>query len=235
MSLNLSINRPNPIKENKFINKFMKELAECLKKDKISLIEDILKNNLLTTANKNAITWKGNEIIEQYMINTSRTETKYFIKDNKKTYWLDNKKHYNNEFYEVLKVENNKIEKIEIKKQEIPNNIGVNDVFRIKNGKCIIDDIATKELKEEITKMAEEVVEKQNKNLERYRKDGHLYMVIEELENNRFLKDLSDSSKIEFEEVNITQDLLDKATEGIVLKYNNGKYEYYSDDGYKLE
>lgn len=235
MSLNLSMNRPNPIKENKFINKFMKELAECLKKDKISIIEDILKNNLLTTANKNAITWKENEIIEQYMINTARTETMYFVKDNKKTYWLKNEKRYNNEIYEVLKIENNKIEKIEMKKQEIPNNIGVNDVFKIKDGKYIIDDIATKELKEKIIKMAEKIIERQNKNLERYRKDGHLYMVIEELGNNRFLKDLSDSSKIEFEEVDIPQELLDKATEGMILKYNNGKYEYYSDNGYKLE
>lgn len=83
--------------------------------------------------------------------------------------------------------------------------------------------------------MAEDVIEKQNKNLAEYRKEGHLYIVTEELRNNRFLKDLNTSSKVEFEEVDIPQNLLDKATEGIILKYNNGKYEYYSDDGYKLE
>lgn len=235
MSLNLSINRPNPIKENKFINKFMKELAECLKKDKISLIEDILKNNLLTTANKNAITWKGNEIIQQYITNAGRTETIYFIKDNKKIYWENNKKQCNNNVYTAIKVENRKIEEIEIAKQEIPTNIGVNDIFKIKDGNYMLDDISTKELKKEITKMAEDVIEKQNKNLAEYRKEGHLYIVTEELRNNRFLKDLNTSSKVEFEEVDIPQNLLDKATEGIILKYNNGKYEYYSDDGYKLE
>lgn len=147
MSLNLSINRPNPIKENKFINKFMKELAECLKKDKISLIEDILKNNLLTTANKNAITWKGNEIIQQYITNAGRTETIYFIKDNKKIYWENNKKQCNNNVYTAIKVENRKIEEIEIAKQEIPTNIGVNDIFKIKDGNYMLDDISTKELK----------------------------------------------------------------------------------------
>jgi len=91
------------------------------------------------------------------------------------------------------------------------------------------------ELKEEITKMAEKVIEKQNKNFQKYRKEGHLYMVTEELGNNRFLKDLSNLSEAEFEEANIPQNLLDKAIEGTILKYNNGKYEYYSDYGYRLE
>ena len=60
-------------------------------------------------------------------------------------------------------------------------------------------------------------------------------MVTEELGNNRFLKDLSNLSESEFEEVDIPQNLLDKAIEGTILKYNNGKYEYYSDYGYRLE
>lgn len=205
------------------------------KKEELPIIEQITSSNNLTTGNKNSIMWQENNIILKYAKQNFKNKTMYFVKDNKKTYWLKNEKRYNNEIYEVLKIENNKIEELEMKKQEVPNNIKVNDVFKIKEGKCIIDYTATKELKEEITKMAEKIIERQNKKLERYRKDGHLYMVIEELGNNRFLKDLSDSSKIEFEEVDIPQELLDKATEGMILKYNNGKYEYYSDDGYKLE
>jgi hypothetical protein len=71
----------------------------------------------------------------------------------------------------------------------------------------------------------------QNANLAKYRKEGHLYLVSEELGNNRFLLDLTEQSKKEFEEVDIPKDLLDIATEGSVLKYTNGTYEYYSDDG----
>ena len=60
-------------------------------------------------------------------------------------------------------------------------------------------------------------------------------MVSEELGNNRFLWDLTDTPEYEFEEVDIPKDLLDKATEGSVLKYMNGTYEYYSNDGYDIE
>lgn len=213
---------------------FIKELSNYLenmeanRNGKLPIIEDIISNNKLTTGNKNSIIWKEHNIILKYAKQNFNNKTMYFVKDNKKTYWLKNEKRYNNDVYKVLKIENNKIEELEMKKQEIPNNIRVNDVFKIKEGKCIIDDTATKELKEEITKMAEKIIEKQNKNLEKYRKEGHLYMVTEELGNNRFLKDLNNLSKVEFEEVDIPQDLLDRATEGMVLKYNNGKYEYYS-------
>ena len=58
-------------------------------------------------------------------------------------------------------------------------------------------------------------------------------MVTEELGNNRFLCDLTEESKIEFEENNFPKDLLNKATQGAVLKYTNGKYEYYSNDGFE--
>ena len=34
----------------------------------------------------------------------------YFVQDSKKTYWENNKEHYNNDFYSVLKVESNQIE-----------------------------------------------------------------------------------------------------------------------------
>ena len=122
---------------------------------------------------------------------------------------------------------------MEISKKDMPKDIGVNDVFIIENDKYVIDNLATKELQEEITNMANKIIDKQNIKLEKYRKEGHLYMVTEELGNNRFLWDLTETPKIEFEEVNIPKDLLNKATEGMVLKYTNGKYEYYSDDGFE--
>ena len=115
----------------------------------------------------------------------------------------------------------------------MPSNIGVNDVFTIKNDKYVINELATEELKEEIMNMAKEIIDKQNAKLDSYRKEGHLYLVSEELGNNRFLWDLTDAPKFEFEEVDIPKDLLDRATEGTVLKYSNGTYEYYSNDGFE--
>lgn len=197
------------------------------------IIEDILSKNNVTTGNENSIRSKFNDVILEYAKQNFKNESMYFVQDSKKTYWENNKENYNNDFYSVLKVENNEIEKIEISKKDMPTNIGVNDVFRIKDGEYIIDKLATEELQKEIKNMAEEIIDKQNKKLDSYRKEGHLYMISEELGNNRFLYDLTDSPDFEFEEVNIPKDLLDVATEGSVLKYTNGTYEYYSSDGFE--
>ena len=197
------------------------------------IIEDILSKNNVTTGNENSIRSKFNGVILEYAKQNFKNESMYFVQDSKKTYWENNKEKYNNDFYSVLKVENNEIEKIEISKKDMPTNIGVNDVFRIKDGEYIIDKLATEELQKEIKNMAEEIIDKQNKKLDSYRKEGHLYMVSEELGNNRFLYDLTDLPDFEFEEVNIPKDLLDVATEGSVLKYTNGIYEYYSSDGFE--
>lgn len=243
MNLDLVNDLFNNLKENKFVQNFMNEISDYLesnlknnidcKKEELPIIEKILTERNVTTGNENAIRFKENDTIIKYAEKTGNDEPMYFVKDSKKTYWLNNKRHYNNDVYTVLKVKNSKIEEIEISKKDMPKNISVNDVFRIENGNYVIDNLATKELQEEIANMADEILDKQDVNLSEYRKEGHLYMVKEELNNKRFLWDLTDASKIEFEEVNIPKDLLNKATEGTVLKYTNGRYEYYSDDGFE--
>lgn len=224
-----------------FINEISKYLENNIKNnlgcesEDVPIIEDILSKNNVTTGNENSIRWKLNDVVLEYAGQNFCNDSMYFVKDSKKTYWSNNEKHYNNNVYNVLKVENDKIEELEISKKDMPENIGVNDVFRIENDKYVIDNSATKELQEEIINMANEIIDKQNVNLDRYRKEGHLYLVSEELGNNRFLKDLTDSSNFEFEEVNIPKDLLDRATEGAVLKFYNGSYEYYSNDGFERD
>lgn len=217
----------------------MKELSQHLGKktseDRLDMpiIEDILSKNNVTTGNENVIRWKFDDVVLEYAKQNFNNESMYFVKDSKKIYWSNNEKHYNNNVCSVLKVENNKVDEIEISKKNMPENIGVNDVFRKKGGKFIVDDFATAELQEKIKCMAEGIINKQNANIESYRKEGHLYMVSEELGNNRFLWDLTDVPKFEFEEVDIPKDLLGKAVEGSVLRFTNGTYEYYSNDGFE--
>lgn len=152
-------------------------------------------------------------------------EPMYFVKDDKKVYWQNNKRHNNPEVYTVFQVQDGKIEEIEINKQDMPKDIQVNDVFRIENGKYVKDTLATKELQEAIKDMANNILQKQENNLEKYRKEGHEYIVTEELGNKRFLKDITENTKIEFEEVNLSKEILEKATEGTILTYTNGRYE----------
>ena len=232
MNLNLVNDLFNNVKENKFVQNFIKELSNYLEKNnknnlneenkETPIIEDILSKNNFTTGNRNFIRWQLNDIVLKYAQNSSDNDAIYFIKDTK-----------SNNAYNVLKAENGKIEEIEINKKDIPHEVKINNVLRIRNGEYVIDNISTKELQEEIKNKAKEILNKQNKNLDKHRKEGHLYMVTEELGNNRFLWDLTDAPKTEFEETCIPTDLLDIATEGMVLKYTNGKYEYYSDDGFE--
>lgn len=239
MNLNLDNKFLSGLLQNNFVQNFINELAKYLENNfgkertQMSIIEDILSKNNVTTGNENTIRWKFNDVILEYAKQNFKNESMYFVQDNKTKYWKNNEEHYNNDFYSVLKVENNQIEKIEISKKDIPKNIGVNDVFRIKENEYIIDNSATKELQNKIKNMAEEIIDKQNKKLDSYRKEGHLYMVSEELGNNRFLYDLTDAPDFEFEEVYIPEDVLNIATEGSVLKYTNGTYEYYSGDGFE--
>lgn len=218
-----------------FINELSKYLENNLGKERteMPIIEDILSKNNVTTGNGNSIRWKFNDVILEYAEQNFSKETMYFVQDSKKTYWSNNEEHYNNNVYSVLKVENNQIEEIEISKKNMPKNIVVNDVYTIKEDKVVIDNFATEKLQKEIKNMAEEIINKQNAKLDSYRKEGHLYMVSEELGDNCFLWDLTDAPNFEFEEVDIPKDLLDKAVEGAVLKYVNGTYEYYSNDGFE--
>lgn len=215
-----------------FITELSNYLADNLssQNEDVPIIEDIVSKNSLTTGNENAIRWSENDVILKYSRQNFSNNTMYFVKDNKRTYWKNNEKYYDNNVYTVLKVENDKIEEIGINKKDIPKKIGVNDVFKIEKNKYIINESATKELQTEIMNMAKKIINKQNFALNKHRKEGHMYVVTGEIGDNRFLWDITQTPKIEFEEVNIPKDLLSKATEGAVLKYTNGKYEYQADN-----
>ena len=231
MNLDLVNDLFNNLKENKSVRNFIKELSNYLENniknnlnneaEEIPIIEDILSKNNYTTGNKNAIKFNLNDVISNYQQNNSSNDSIYFVKDN------------NNETYTLIKAENGNTEKIKMDKKNLPSKVKINDVLKIKDNNYVIDNISTRELQGKIKNMAKEILNKQNVNLDKHRKEGHLYMVTEEMGNNRFLWDLTDAPKTEFEETDIPKELLNRATEGIVLKYTNGKYEYYSDDGFE--
>ena len=88
-------------------------------------------------------------------------------------------------------------------------------------------------IKLEIIKMANRVLKEQNNKLLEYRKEGHLYMVEEDVNERIYLIDLSNDNGKAFEEVDFPKELINKATEGAVFKYEKGKYSFYSNDGFE--
>lgn len=73
-----------------------------------------------------------------------------------------------------------------------------------------------------------------NEELRNYRKEGHLYLVTEDRENEIYLSDFTEKSKIEFKEYITQEELKNVAKEGAMLQYKNGKYELYSQNGYDM-
>ena len=66
------------------------------------------------------------------------------------------------------------------------------------------------------------------------RKEGHLYFVTEDRNNEVYLWDFTDKPEHEFKETISSEQLLNVAKEGAMLQYKNGKYSLYSPDGYDM-
>lgn len=72
-----------------------------------------------------------------------------------------------------------------------------------------------------------------NEYIDKHCKEGHLYLVEEDINNKIYLWDLTDKPNYSFEAKNFPKELMDKAKEGAVFQYINGSYIYYSDDGFE--
>ena len=73
---------------------------------------------------------------------------------------------------------------------------------------------------------AKEVIERQNKQIEDYKKEGHTYLVTEDTNGRVFLWDSTEKPKKEIEDVYFPEELKDKAKEGNKFLYQNGTYVY---------
>lgn len=111
-------------------------------------------------------------------------------------------------------------------KKDIKNNIDV---------KGFIEEL-TNFLKKIEGPQAKENLSEANidEELQSYRKEGHLYLVTEDRNNEIYLSDFTEKSKVEFKEQIIDEELLKVAKEGAMLQYINGKYELYSENGYDM-
>ena len=98
--------------------------------------------------------------------------------------------------------------------------------MRMQNGKLITDKEATQEILNEINNRAKEVIERQNKQIEDYKKEGHTYLVTEDSNGRVFLWDSTEKPKNEIEDVYFPEELKDKAKEGNKFLYQNGMYVY---------
>ena len=101
------------------MNNFLNELSNYLKNNlnhnngQVPLLNHILSDNKLTTANENCLRDKFDETLIQFAKGNFKNDTMYFVQDNKKSYWSNNSKQYDNDVYTVLKIHEDDIEEID--------------------------------------------------------------------------------------------------------------------------
>lgn len=74
----------------------------------------------------------------------------------------------------------------------------------------------------------------QDQEVDKNHIEGHLYFVTSDRNNQIYLWDFTDKPEYEFEEKNIPPELQDVAKEGAMLKYENGTFVLYSEEGYDM-
>ncbi|MBQ2835952.1 MAG: hypothetical protein IJE68_03875 [Clostridia bacterium] len=220
MNLDLFNNLINNTKEDNVIQSFIKELGEFLentKKAPVSIVQKIQDERKLTTEYRDKFNIERNKILNSYAKKTSDKGTMYYV------YSKNSKK---DDIYNLCICEEGKSHEINtVKENQLPKGAGVASVLREENGKYVLDKEATEEVLEQLTQIADQLLEEQTQQLNAYRIEGHSYEVVENLGDRVFLIDISANNCDCFEEIDFPEDLMEQATEGTIFKYIKGKYQ----------
>ena len=201
------------------VSEFIGELSEALQKGESAnndIVTQIANSNKLTTASENTITQIRKDVLQEYANNTKEEGTLYFVFN----------KVNGEDKYRVWEYNGSNRTKTEIGGKDLPEDAQVNSAMRMKNGKLITDKEATQEILKELNNRAKEVIERQNKQIEDYKKEGHTYLVTEDTNGRVFLWDSTEKPKKEIEDVYFPEELKDKAKEGNTFLYKNGNYMF---------
>lgn len=238
MNLDLVNNLFNNIKENKFVQNFMKELSNYLENNVTNnpkiLDADCKWNNLISndltlynqkiiTKYKNEMLIQRNNILQNYAENTKQDGEMYYIYNTS----TNERNSYNLCSCEAEK--NNEIITKEIK--ELPEGAELGSVLRKQGEDFILDTEVTNTVGKEIDSMIQEKIEEQNKYLDSKRIDGHVYEVGEKYSGRIWLYDLNNKVNDEIEgieEIEFPENLYENAREGDKFIYKNGEYQKYT-------
>ena len=203
------------------VTEFIEELSEALQNKNNSdkdIVTQISSDNKLSIASENEIIKVRNEIVSELANNTKEEGTLYFI--------LNKIKGENS--YRVWEFNNGNRTQIEMEKNELPENASVNSVLREENGKLVISKEETDIILNKVREEADKIIEEQNKKIEDYKKEGHTYLVTEDINGRVFLWDTTEKPKFEIEDVYFPEELKNKEKEGNIFLYKNGTYEHIS-------
>ena len=235
MNLDLVNDLFNDLKENKFVQNFIKELSNYLEKDLIKSTkfseENSTWNNLLAEnleiGNQKIISKYRDEmileranILENYALKTKDKGEMYYIYD----IATDEKNTYN-----LCICEQDKSHKVITKKiEDLPKDTNLGSVLRKKGENFILDKDDTKIIEKQINNMITEKIKEQAKYLDSKRIESHIYEADEKYSGRIWLYDLNSKAGggLEgIEEIEFPENLYETAKKGDKFIYQNGKYQ----------
>lgn len=200
------------------IQEFITEVTEEFNNNinsKLDIVSKITSERKASLASENSIMKARDESLKEYAKNTREEGDLYFIFNKIKE----------TDDYRVIQMGENTDKTITVNSKELPKNSELNQVMRLKNGKFEIDTKGTEIVQDTIYKKAKEILDRQDKKLQDYRKEGHVYIVTEDKNNRIFLWDTTSKPDFEIEEINFPIELLNEAKEGSKFIYKKGNYE----------
>ena len=205
------------------VTEFIGELTKALQSEgvigkDVDIVTQIANTNKLSIAAENEIDKERTNVLQEYANSTKDEGNLYFIFNKVK----------NEDNYRIWTIDSNEVIQKEISKSDLPNDVSVNSVMRMNNGEFILDTEATKIVTNEIRNRANKIIEKQNQKIKDYKKEGHTYLVTEDINGRIFLWDSTEKPKFEIEDVNFPEELKYKAKEGNSFVYKNGTYVHIS-------
>lgn len=204
------------------IQDFLTEVSDRLNSNEnnnLDIVSEITTARTTSLSSENSIMKARDEILREYAKNTTDKGDLYFIFNKIK----------DSDDYRVIQMGEDIDTTLKVNINELPEGSGLNQVMRLKNGKFELDEIGTENVLNKIYIKAEEILDRQDRKLQEYRKDGHIYVVTEDINNRIFLWDTTSKPDFEIEEVNFPRQLLNEAKEGNKFIYKNGEYERIED------
>lgn len=220
----------NNLKENNFVQSFMKELSKYLENNltnnnNISFndlyLDDLtLDGKKVTVRYRDEMLTERREILQRYNENTKEKGEMYYIYDINSS--------DSNSFNLCICEKRKSHEVITKSKEELPEGATLGSVLRKKDIGFVLDYEGTNSVGKEINTMIKEKIEEQHEYLDSKRVEGHTYEVGEKYSGRIWLYDLDNiqGGGIEgIEEIEFPKDLYKEAKEGDLFIYQNGKYE----------
>ncbi len=224
----------NNLKENNFVQNFMKELSNYLENTITNSSNISDTNSNFNNINLDDLTLHGEKVIGRYkdkMLN-ERSEILQRYSENTKEkgemYYIYDVNSNDINSYNLCICEPGKSHEVITKsKQELPEGVTLGSVLRKQDMEFVLDNEGTENVGKEINTMIKEKLEEQREFLNSKRIEGHTYEVGEKYDGRIWLYDIDnvvDGGIEGIEEIEFPKDLYQDAKEGDLFIYQNGKY-----------